>query len=123
MLLDPLIQELHDTHIERAKFDKVCADEGATPDEMYNRIATEVAVKFLAGEVEFLYADTVMIKVWSLMLMDAEEFGDGFTLAEPAFSIYEAFDAGEWDHGESGNPVEKYTRPWLNEILGGSASQ
>jgi len=122
MIIDALIQEFHDRVIERSKFGALCAEAGTTPDEMYNRIAIKVASGFVSREIDFLYADAVMNNVWSLMVADAADHGDGFTLAEPAFSIYEAFDAGEWDHGESGDPVEKFTRPQLNRILGDSAT-
>jgi len=123
MTIDALIQELHDSIIERSKFGAICAEAGTTPDEMYNRIAIKVAEGFVSREIEFSYADAVMNNVWSLMVTDAADHGDGFTLAEPAFSIYEAFDAGEWDHGEPGDPVAKFTRPLLNEILGNSISR
>jgi len=45
-----------------------------------------------------------MNNLWSLMVADVAVQEDGFTLAEPAFAIYEAFDAGEWDHGKSCDP-------------------
>jgi len=123
MTLDALIEELRNGVIERSKFGSFCAEENFTPDEMYNRIAVRIAEGFVAGDIDFAYGDAVMNNVWWLMVADAAKLGDGFTLAEPAFAIYEAFDAGEWDHGEMGDQVEKFTRPQLKKILGESASQ
>lgn len=42
------------------------------------------------------------------------------TIPEPAFSIFQAFDAGEYCRKSDlphENPVEKYTRPLINKIL------
>ena len=118
MTIDALINELSNSVVERSKIGKFCAEGNVTPDEVYNRIAIKIAEEFISGKIDFAYGDAVMNNVWSLMVEDAAEQGDGFDLAEPAFAIYEAFDAGEWDHGETGDPVEKFTQPELVKILG-----
>jgi len=122
-MIDALIERLHNSVIERSKFGTLCAEANFTPDEMYNRIAIKVAEGFISGDIDFAYGDAVMNNIWSLMVADVAVQEGGSALAEPAFAIYEAFDAGEWDHGEPCDPVEKFTRPQLRKILGESTSQ
>jgi hypothetical protein len=62
-------------------------------------------------------ADAAMNAIDTEMTEDAIRAGEGYKFPEPAFSIYEAFDAGEYDHGDGADPVEKYTRPALATIL------
>ena len=59
-----------------------------------------------------------MNKIYGEMTEDFAKVGDGFEFPEPAFSIYEAFDAGEYAHDDDGqDPVIKYTQPLISEIL------
>jgi hypothetical protein len=39
-------------------------------------------------------------------------------LPEPAWSIFLAFDAGEYDRGDGTDPVECYTRRLVRQALG-----
>ena len=87
--------------------------------ELQNILSLEVARHFLAGEMAYEDADEIANVVYAVMVEDAVAHGDGFAFPEPAFSIYEAFDAGEWDRGDGADPVERYTRPALREILSG----
>jgi hypothetical protein len=36
---------------------------------------------------------------------------------QPAWSIYLAFDDGEYDHGDGRDPVDSFTRPQIRNIL------
>ncbi|HEY7767681.1 hypothetical protein [Longimicrobium sp.] len=85
--------------------------------ELYNGLALEVARRFLDGRMHFDDADELANTLSAMMISDAADHGDGFVLPQPAWSIYEAFDAGEWNRGEPDDPVERYTRPLLEALL------
>jgi hypothetical protein len=90
---------------------------GVSLPELYNSLALEVARRFLHGRMDFSDADHLANTLSALIMGDAVDYGDGFVLPQPAWSIYEAFDAGEWNRGEPHDPVERYTRPSLEAIL------
>lgn len=85
--------------------------------ELQNALSLAVARRFLTGEMAYEQADDLANVVYAMMVEDAVGHGDGFEFPEPAFAIYEAFDAGEWDRGDGSDPVEQYTKPTLKEIL------
>lgn len=81
---------------------------------LLNQMSINVAVRFDRCEVSYQAADWLMNNLWFAFVATQ--------LAIPTIfdNIYEAFDAGEYIHSEDKNcdPVEKYTRPAIKEILG-----
>jgi len=94
-----------------------CEAEGLRREDLWNRVAVTIAKRFAAGTMSFDDADAAMNAIDAEMIEDALQVGNGYVYPEPAFSIYEAFDAGEFDRGDGVDPVENYTRPRLAEIL------
>jgi len=103
--------------LDRDHLDAYCSGEGISADDFYNRISIHLAKSFIDGLISFGDADCAMNQIWTFMIDDAVKYGDGFTLAEPAYSIYDAFDAGEFIHRDEQDPVEAFTRPALERIL------
>src|SRR5690242_13293095 len=62
-------------------------------------------------------ADSAMNAIWQTMLDYLTRIEPQENLWEPTHSIYLAFDAGEWDHGDGKDPVEQFTRPQVKAIL------
>jgi hypothetical protein len=90
--------------------------QGESPQDMSNRIALTVARRFDDNEMSFDDANAVIYELWRFMIAYVHPRpGEG--LWQPTFELYEAFDRGEYDQGESVDPVERYTRPWVKEIL------
>ena len=88
---------------------------GRDTRELQNEIAVRLARSFLAGELTFEVADAAANALYSWMLDDCVERG----FPEPAFSIFTAFDDGEFTRDPAaGDPVERFTRPELRRILG-----
>ncbi|MCB9879082.1 MAG: hypothetical protein H6835_15915 [Planctomycetes bacterium] len=88
---------------------------GREEPELQNEIAVRLARCCLAGELTFEAADAAANALYSWMLDDCVERG----FPEPAFSIFTAFDAGEFVRDPAdGDPVERFTRPALRRILG-----
>ncbi|AUO22392.1 hypothetical protein [Pseudomonas sp. NC02] len=84
--------------------------------DLVNQLAISMATLFMTGTRDFHYCDEVMNIVSSYigdLCMHVE-------VPQPAFSIYQAFDAGEyWHSGDDRDifPWEKWTRPELERIL------
>src|ERR1041385_985684 len=88
--------------------------DGSLSFEAFNAIALALARRFESGELSFEEADHAACLLYGLMVKDASEQGDGFVFAEPAFSIYEAFDLGEYYDTSLAS-----TRTKIKEILQG----
>jgi hypothetical protein len=85
--------------------------------ELLNVLSLAVANRFMAGEMPYDEADGIANTIYAVMMEEAGAYGSGFELPEPAFAIYEALDAGEWDRGDGLDPVEHRTKPLLRRIL------
>ena len=99
--------------MNRGDAESFCAAEGIELADLYNRIALIVAERFNDGTLSYADGDGVMNAIFGMMI-------DGKTPMEsiqPAWSIYLAFDEGEYYHGGSTDPVESFTRPQLRNIL------
>ena len=97
--------------------DSSCVAAGCSRHELLNSLAMQVAHRYSSKEWDFSTADAAINTIWSVSVADASEQGDGFTLPELVFRIYEAFDAGEYDHGDGADPVAKYVDPQIKRIL------
>ncbi|MUV14360.1 hypothetical protein [Noviluteimonas gilva] len=82
-------------------------------DDFYDTFALHVAREYLAGRMDFYWADKAMnsLFAWS-----------DFDLADGTFAwdVFVAFDEGEYDHSadpEGTDPEIKYTRPYLREAF------
>ena len=84
-----------------------------------NMLSIRVAQRFIAGTLDFADADTVMNWLWARVIDWLMAF-DAPPIPEPMFSIYEAFDGGEY-HRQSDppdvDPAQKYTVPEVKRIL------
>ncbi|HEV7298999.1 MAG TPA: hypothetical protein VGN72_06495 [Tepidisphaeraceae bacterium] len=89
----------------------------ASFEDACNAVAIEIARQFQRSQLTFRDADGAINAIEGQMIVSAANETNA-SLPEPAWSIYLAFDAGEWDHGEAGDPVERYTIPLLKEALG-----
>jgi hypothetical protein len=115
--MDLLIRQAIDGVIERSDADEYCHARDMQSSSLWNAMATFVAQAFQREEMSYSDADAALNSIWNQMVGDATRFGDGFELPEPAYSIYQAFDAGEYDHGNGDDSVEKYTKPEIDRIL------
>jgi len=118
--MDPpaqLIQQAVAGKISRTDAESFCTAEGIEIGQLYNCIGLVIAKRFDAGTISYHDGDTAMNSVFSMMVEDASRFGDGFEFSEPVFSIYCAFDSGEYDHGDGEDPVERYTRPQIQGLI------
>lgn len=88
-------------------------------EAFFNQFSLEVARGFHEQRYTYDDCDAVMNHLFQIMTT-APFFGEEINTPEPAFSIFIAFDSGEYHHPDDlphEIPVEKYTRPRLAEIL------
>ncbi|CAI8772436.1 Mitotic-spindle organizing protein 1 [Pseudomonas brassicacearum] len=83
---------------------------------LLNQVAIAVAEGFISNIQDFEFCDEIMNALF-VAIVDVSMHAP---MPEPAFSIYRAFDTGEYTH--SGDftdvcPWEKYTRPEIERIL------
>jgi hypothetical protein len=90
--------------------------------EFFNEIALEIAEKYQAGELSYTVCDGLVNDLWRAMLDGLPK--SGASVPEPFYSIYLAFDAGEYFHTKdrSDDPVADHTDPQIADILRGHFS-
>lgn len=97
----------------------ICEDLEMTTSDFCNKIAIIITRLFLDSKLDFTTADTVANNFYGLILDDITT-GAIKDFPEPADSVYLAFDAGEYyrpGETEDHDPVERYTKPRLKEII------
>jgi hypothetical protein len=83
--------------------------------DLWNIMSLQIAREFHAGNLSYEDSDVAVNSIYIKMLPG--ELEDEFILPEPAYSIFNAFDQGEFDHGDGSNPVETITKPQIEKIL------
>lgn len=119
--IDALIEEAARSQQIGNAFHEARVSERLSFDGLCNEVALRVARRFDNDEMPYADADVAMNLLWLLMTERAVN-EPGAALAEPAFAIYEAFDAGEYDHRDCQDPVAAFTRPLIRQILATSTS-
>jgi len=80
--------------------------------EFYNALALQIARLFIEGMMSFADADAAINNLNTIWLDDAIKYD----FPEPAYSVYLAFDAGEYSVDDKDH-VEIYTKPELRRLL------
>ncbi|MGF6221303.1 hypothetical protein [Pseudomonas frederiksbergensis] len=93
-----------------------CDKFGIAPQDVLNELSVAVAEGYLQGSLIYDFCDGVMNGIINAVV----EVGMTEDMPQPAFSLYQAFDQGEWirsnDPPET-EPSEKYTKPVVQEIM------
>jgi hypothetical protein len=93
-----------------------CDKFGVAPQDVLNELSVAVAEDYLQGSLIYDFCDGVMNGIINAVV----EVGMTDDMPQPAFSLYQAFDQGEWirsnDPPET-DPSEKYTKPVVQEIM------
>ena len=115
MSIEQLSNKLVDGSVTKNDFAVCCDQLNCSLPDVFNQISLHLAKRFLNQDLAYEAADSAMNMVWAAML----EFmsGNNLPLVEPCYSIYQAFDEGEYDHRDGSDPVETYTRPALNALV------
>jgi hypothetical protein len=97
--------------VSSADIDRLCLLFHSTRPQIYDLIAAYIAREFTSGRLRFIDADAVANFLWA---------ESAFSLSGFAKDVFLAFDDGEFlpsgdSHGT--DPVKKYTRPQLLDLL------
>ncbi|WP_434604382.1 hypothetical protein J3P91_11940 [Pseudomonas sp. Z4-7] len=94
----------------------ICERFAVAPHDVLNELSVAVAEGYLQGSLLYDFCNGVMNGIINAVV----EVGMTNDMPQPAFSLYQAFDQGEWfrsnDPPET-DPGEKYTKPVVEEIM------
>jgi hypothetical protein len=94
----------------------ICERFGVAPHDVLNELSIEVAEAYLQEYLLYDFCDGVMNGIINAVV----EVGMTNDMPQPAFSLCQAFDQGEWfrsnDPPET-DPSDKYTKPVVEEIM------
>lgn len=93
-----------------------CERFGVVPQDVLNELSVAVAEGYLQGSLLYDFCDGVMNGIINAVV----EVSMANDMPQPAFSLYQAFDQGEWfrsDDPPETDPSEKYTKPVVEEIM------
>ncbi len=108
--IEAIVASAAEGKLNRAIVDAWCVSIPGGRASAFNEIALAIAKAFNAGDLTFEQADDGMNTIYGMMV-------EQDCVIQPASLIYEAFDAGEYDHGNGKDPIDTYTRPAIKEIL------
>lgn len=96
----------------------MCASIGGQSPEGLNKLALDLARRYLEGTVPYAVADAIANNIFGYCTKIIESL-PGRTIPEPTFSIFLAFNAGEFhlDGIRDPTPDERFTRPQIAAIL------
>ncbi len=93
-----------------------CVKFDVAPQDVLNELSIAIAEGYLQGTSNYDFCDGVMNGIINAVV----EVGMTNDMPQPAFSLYQAFDQGEWirksDPPET-DPNEKYVKPIVLEIM------
>lgn len=127
MSLENVIAELKDMYrwtqkepaserscLDNATIQRWCDQLNLTRGALYDAIALRLALGFLDNEFPFELCDAIVNDIHSVITLGDANWPELF------WRVFLAFDAGEYRHQNDGgdvDPVEKYTRPQIAEIV------
>jgi hypothetical protein len=114
---DSIIQDGVGGRFDHDAFYAFCRWNKIEFDDLCNSIALTIARRFNETAMTYEDADGVANALSRLMIAHVTREADA-CLPEPAWSIFLAFDAGEYDRGDGTDPVECYTRRLVRQALG-----
>lgn len=94
----------------------LCETFSIAPSDVLNELAIAVSVGYLDGTLSYEFCDDVMNGIIHAVV-DASITEE---MPQPAFSLWQAFDQGEWFRGDDlpdTDTGEKYTKPAVVEIM------
>ena len=114
--LEPFIQSAISGELTLKDIRDYCRAKHVSPAELYNAISWAIAERFHAQLMPFAEADLGINAIFSIMTLDVFDPNGISAFPKPAYSIFLAFDRGEYSLDGS-DPVEKFTKPIIKKIL------
>lgn len=107
-----------DRHLTESDVERWAAVSGWSRSELFDEIATCLAVGFNSSELSFEFCDAVVNDLFGPVTNTSGIRPKIF------WAVYSAFDEGEYYHCDNrdGDPVDVYTRPMIIRIVEGLGS-
>ena len=116
MTLTELIQKASDGPLTRAEVGDFCSHAGITFPAFCDEFSRVVATGYFGGTLSYTFCDGAMNNLFAFMTLQMTED----PLPDYSYSVFLAFDAGEYYHREdsrNSSPEELYTKPMIADIL------
>lgn len=110
-LIDSAINKLVDGKADHA-YIRACLTPDTDLFKFYNALALRIARLFMEDSMSFSEADAAINSINTIWPDDAIKYN----FPEPAYSVYLAFDAGEYSVGGKDH-IELFTKPELRKLL------
>ncbi|WP_233081907.1 hypothetical protein [Rheinheimera soli] len=120
MKFEHLFKKLGDMELTLDEALHYCSKENIGFVEFCNDVMVTTATQYYEKKIDYPFADAVANNVYGFMVSDHYLGLTGNSLSEPAYSVYLAFDSGEYFHQNDDRSIEpelKYTRPEIERIL------
>ena len=82
--------------VEGGDFEALCKSENLTEFKLFDALASLIAHGYVVTTWSFDDADAAMNRLWGFLTDTVK--GDGWDYPKYFYSVYEAFDAGEFHH-------------------------
>lgn len=115
MEMEEIRQKIHDNSASLKDFQIYAEKNNIDTNTAFDTLALIYAREFLEGKISFEDADGMINSIWWIMCDYVSKSNK--KLAVIAYSIYEAFDAGEGPIRESGDPIKIKTIPMSKGLL------
>ncbi len=115
MTLGEIIETSSKRGLERDTVESFCMEETITLPAFCDRFARTVAHCYASNEREFEFCDGAINNLYAFMIASCID-----TLPDYAFSVFLAFDEGEYHHRNDpcdADPGEIYTRPQIAKLI------
>ncbi|WP_020647662.1 hypothetical protein [Solimonas variicoloris] len=114
--LEQFARSVIDEAVPSAAFEQLCVLRSAGTLEILDQIANHIAYGYSRGNWSFEDADAAINHLWAFLCSQKD-----FEIPPYFYSVYEAFDAGEYYHAGDRrdiSPEDRYTKPLIEKILG-----
>jgi len=114
--LESFARSVVDAVVPVAAFQELCTARSVDMLPLLDQLAAHIARGYSRGSWSFTDADAAMNHLWAFLCSQKD-----FEVPPYFYSVYDAFDAGEYYHpgdGRDVSPEERYTKPLIEKILG-----
>ncbi|GAB2888400.1 hypothetical protein GCM10027093_23950 [Paraburkholderia jirisanensis] len=111
MNIEVIATRCADQKLSLQDVDAACQASKISRLDFFDELARWLAIEFLEGRRDFTFCDSAANNMMPLAEWNLTDF---------AWSVFHAFDNGEFYHPEDSrevHPAEKYTRPMLRQAL------
>ncbi|NKF24108.1 hypothetical protein [Solimonas marina] len=116
--LESFARSVVDNVVSAIALQDLCAVHSVGMLALLDQLAGHIARGYSTDVWSFADADAAMNHLWAFLCSQKD-----FEIPSYFYSVYEAFDAGEYCHSggaQDVSPEERYTKPLIEAILGSS---